>query len=222
MNHHPTVRLFGRSSSHFTRVAAMFACELGITHQRIPLHDMNSRDRFDYGGNPALKLPALQVDGAMLFGAENICRRLAELGHAQRIVWPEELKSNPARNAQELIWHSMSAQVQIVMGTRIAKLPIENVFFDKLLEGFRNSLAWLDEHWPHIHESLPSPRDVSLLEVTLFCLVEHLRFRSTVSLEPYENLRAFTATYGQRSSAQRTPFQFDTPGVPHVTEAPRS
>jgi glutathione S-transferase len=211
MNRQPVVRLFGRSSSHFTRVAAMFACELGITHERTPLLDMNSRNRFDYGGNPALKLPALQVNGAMLFGAENICRKLSELGHATRIVWPEELKSNQARNAQELIWHSMSAQVQLVMGTRVAKLPIENVFFDKLLEGLRNSLAWLDGNWSHIHEALPSPRDVSLLEVTLFCLVEHLAFRQTVSLEPYENLRAFTAKYGQRRSAQRTPFQFDAP-----------
>ena len=211
MTRQPTVRLFGRSSSHFTRVAAMFAHELGISHQRVPLHDLKSRTRADYGGHPALKLPALQVDGAMLFGTENICRRLAELGHATRIVWPEELTSNHARNAQELVWHSMAAQVQVVMGVRVNGLPIENDFFDKQLAGLRGALAWLEEHGPALIDSLPAPRDVSLLEVTLFCLVEHLAFRPTVSLEPYVQLRAFAARYGQRNSARRTPYFFDAP-----------
>lgn len=211
MNRQPTVRLIGRSSSHFTRVAAMFAHDLGVTHQRVTLHDMNSRAPADYGGHPALKIPTLQVDGAMLFGTENICRRLAELGLAARVLWPEELTSNLARNAQELVWHAMATQVSLVLGVKLHGLPGDNDFFDKQRTGLRGALTWLDEYWPTIEGALPAPRDVSLLEVTLFCLVEHLAFRPTLPLAPYANLRAFAARYGARTSARRTPFHFDPP-----------
>lgn len=125
-----TLTIIGRSSSHFTRVALMTAHELGVGIELVPIHDMARLEATHYAGNPALKLPTLRrADGSLLFGAENICRAIAELAAAQKtgstppIVWPEDLRSDVSRNAQELVWHAMAAQVQLIVGTFLGKLP---------------------------------------------------------------------------------------------------
>src|SRR4051812_28556888 len=77
--HPPTVQIHGRSSSHFTRLTLIFAHELGVAFELVPIHDMTLVDPAVYAGNPALKLPALRRNGSLVLGAENICRTLAEL-----------------------------------------------------------------------------------------------------------------------------------------------
>jgi glutathione S-transferase len=204
------VQIIGRSSSHFTRVPLIFALELGVPFERVPVHEVTSRDPAVFGGNPTLKVPTLLRGGSKVFGAQNICRALAELGEGKlRIVWPEELRSDLARNAQELVWHCMAAQVQLIFGTVIASLPVDNVYFAKGKEGFEGALRWLEANLADALAELPSPRGLSLFEVSLFCLVEHLTFRQTLSVEPYPALRQFTADFGKRPSAQRTAYRFD-------------
>jgi hypothetical protein len=58
---------------------------------------------------------------------------------------------------------------------------------------------------------LPTPRDLSVFEVTLFCLVEHLPFRGTLPLTPYPALRQFAEEFGARASAEATPYEYDSP-----------
>ncbi len=210
------VEILGRSSSHFTRVTLVFAHELGVPFELVPIHDITSLDAAAFAGNPALKLPTLRRGGSLgslLFGAENICRALADLaasaGGAKRIVWPEELRADVSRNAQELVWHAMAAQVQLVMGTLVAKLPAENGYFAKGRAGFEGALRWLDEHVDEALGALPAGRDLSLFEVTLFCLMEHLPFRGTLPVEPYPALAAFTRGFATRPSAQATAYRFD-------------
>ena len=212
-------KLIGRESSHFTRVTRIFADELGVPLALSPVYDLKSTESATFGGNPARKVPALVEgqgdDAEILVGTENICRRLAELSTRNlRIVWPEELKSTVSRNAQELVWHAMAAQVQIAFGTMVNELPAENLYFVKGRAGLEGSLAWLDEHLAPALKALPKGRDLSLFEITLFCLLEHLPFRGTVSTHPYLRLRAFAAEIGQRDSAKRTPYRFDVaPGT---------
>jgi len=209
----PTLRITGRSSSHFTRLARVFALELGVACEFVPVYDLASLDARDYAGNPALKLPVLTKGTATLFGAENICRVLAESApEPQRIVWPEDVRDLQARNAQELVWHAMQAQVQLGFGTQIAKLPADSVYFVKAAAGLRNALAWLDETAPSVIQTLP-PHDLSMLEISLFCLVEHLAFRTTVPLAPYARLTGFAGEFGRRASARDTAYRFDvSPG----------
>ena len=207
-------RLVGRSSSHFTRLARMFAEELDVACLFTAVHDLASRDPADFAGNPALKLPVLVLPEGPVFGAENICRTLAvRASRPRRIVWTEQLPDLRARNAQELVWHGMGAQVQLVFGMQVARLPAENVYFAKAADGFRNTLAWLDANLEAVLHGLP-PRDFSLLEVSLFCLLEHLVFRDTLPLDPYRHLAAFAAAWRERPAAQRTAYAFDvaTPG----------
>lgn len=205
-----TVQIIGRSSSHFTRVTRMFALELGVPIELLPILDMTALDADAYVGNPALKLPTLRRDGALVFGAENICRVLSEIaGTKLRIVWPEQLRDDLSRNAQTMVWHGMAAQVQLIIGTRVAKLPADNLYFAKSRVGFAGSLRWLEDNLPAALAALPS-RDLSLFEVTLFCLVEHLGFRTMVPLEPYPALVRFAQAYGARPSAMNTPYQIDT------------
>jgi glutathione S-transferase len=199
----PSLRLTGRSSSHFTRVAAMFAHELGLAFEAQIVEDLTSLDPTSYGGQPALKVPVLRVGEVSVFGTENICRKLAALaGRAddERVVLAEHVADDLVRNAQELVWHAMAAQVQLRMGIAVAQLPADNVFFAK---------AWLDEHLEEVLRRLPAPRDLSVLEVTLFCLVEHIAFRPTVDLAPYPALRTFARRFGERGSARRTVFRLD-------------
>lgn len=206
--------LIGRSSSHFTRVPRMLALELGVDCAFQPVADLRSRAVDDYAGNPAMKLPVLQLpEGALAFGAENIARTLATLAPppTMPIVWTEQLPGLAARNAQELVWHAMAAQVQLVFGLQAAGLPADNVYFAKAADGLAQSLAWLDARLEDVLATLPPPPRLSLLELTAFCLVEHLRFRPTLALAPYPALLRFADRYGQRDAARQTAYRFDTP-----------
>jgi glutathione S-transferase len=206
------VQIIGRSSSHFTRVAQMFAHEVGVSFELVPIANLTDVDPAVYAGNPALKLPTLRRGGSLVFGAQNICRALAELADPpRRVVWPEALHDDVSRNAQELVWHAMAAQVQLILGIAVGKLPADHVYFAKARTGFEGALRWLEEHLPTALAALPSPRDVSILELTAFCLMDHLHFRSTVPVEPYPILLDFARAYAARPSAQRTPYRFDAP-----------
>lgn len=207
-----TIQIFGRSSSHFTRVTLIFAHELGVSFEFVPIYDITGTDSAVYAGNPALKMPTLRRAGSLVFGAENICRTLADLADAKmRIVWPEELREDVSRNAQELVWHGMAAQVQLVFGTIIGKLPVDTMYFSKGRAGFEGALRWLNDNLIAALRALPSERELSLFEVTLFCLMDHLTFRSTLPVEPYPTLLRFTRDFAARPSAQRTIYRFDSP-----------
>ncbi len=193
----------------------MVAFELGLELDLVPVHDITSADAAVYAGNPARKMPTLRrPSGALVFGAENICRALEDLAVAQnkpsRVVWPEALRSDVSRNAQELVWHGMAAQVQLVFGTIVGKLPSDNVYFAKGRVGFEGALEWLNLNLTEVLQSLPAARDVSLFEVTLFCLLDHLVFRGTLPVAPYPALMAFATSYGQRAAARHTVYRFDT------------
>jgi glutathione S-transferase len=209
------MQLVGRSSSHFTRVVAIIAHELGVPYELVPIPTLRSLDADSYGDNPALKLPTLRLDdGALVFGTENICRRLVALAPAgPRVVLPEHVDGAVARNAQEMAWHAMAAQVQLVLGASIGGLAAGNPWFDKLTAGFHGAFGWLDAHLDAALAELPAPRTTSVLEVTLFCVLDHLAFRPTISPEPYPRLRAFLADFAARPSAQRTPYRFDQVNV---------
>jgi glutathione S-transferase len=207
------IQIFGRSSSPFTRLPRLFAEELGIAYELLPIYDMTAMDPEAYGGNPALKLPSMRCGSSLVFGAQNICRTLAELSSAPlRIVWPEDLRQALLRNAQELVSHALTAQVQIVFGVLIGKLPADNVFFAKSRAGLEGSLRWLNHNAAGILSALPA-RDLSVLEASLFCLLDHLTFRETVSLARYATLARFREDFSARPSAQRTRYRFDTPPV---------
>lgn len=210
------LRIVGRSSSHFTRLVRVFAEELDVAYAFSPVFDLASMDARDYAGNPALKLPVLTRGDEMVLGADNICRVLAQCAPApRRIVWPEDVRDVQARNAQELVWHAMQAQVQIGFGTQVAKLPADNVYFVKAAAGLRNALEWLDERMRPALDSLP-PHDLSMLEASLFCLVEHLSFRETVPVDAYGRLAAFAREFGTRASARSTGYKFDVPPGDYV------
>jgi glutathione S-transferase len=190
-------------------VPLIFAEELGLAYEIEPIYDMTETDAQVYAGNPALKLPSLRRGDTLLMGAQNICRALVELSEAPpRIVWPEDLHDDLSRNAQELVWHGMAAQVQLVFGVIIGKLPADNVYFTKCRAGFEGSLRWLDDRIAEVLDALP-PRDFSLFEVTLFCLIEHIAFRPTIPSAQYPALLRFRQQFAARPSAQRTPFVFD-------------
>ncbi|HEU4671034.1 MAG TPA: glutathione S-transferase [Dyella sp.] len=206
-----TPLLIGRSSSHFTRVVRIVAAELGVACAFRPVHDLGSRDSADYGGNPAMKVPVLRLGEDTVFGTENICRTLVErFPGPGAIVWTGQWPDPAVRNAQEMVWHAMATQVQLVFGTQAAGLPAENLYFRKAAEGMAQVLAWLEVHVDNTLAALP-PRTVSLFEVTLFCLLEHLEFRPSVAWGGHPRLQAFAEAFGQRPSAQSTGYRFDPP-----------
>lgn len=206
------MQIVGRSSSLFTRIPLIFAEELAVPYVLEPIYDMTALGPEVYAGNPALKLPILRRNGsAVLFGAQNICRAVVERATlAKRIVWPEDLRDDLSRNAQELVWHCASTQVQLVMGTVINRLPAENPFFAKARGCFENSLRWLDANLAAALGLLP-PRDLSLFEVSLFCLIEHVQFRPTLPLDSLTALTDFATRFASRPSAQRTAYRYDKP-----------
>jgi glutathione S-transferase len=205
------LQIVGRRSSLFTRMPLIFAEELSVPYEVAPLSDMTALAPEVFAGNPALKIPILRRDGGVLFGAQNICRAIVErAGSAKRVVWPETLSDDVSRNAQELVWHCMATQVQLVMGTIVNRLPADDLYFVKARASMEGSLRWLDANLAAALHALPA-RDLSLFEVSLHCLVEHLTFRGTVAVDLHASLSGFCREFATRPAAQRTAYRFDPP-----------
>lgn len=202
-----TLQIVGRTSSLFTRVPLIFAEELGVPYELVPISGLKAIEPAIYAGNPALKMPILRDGESVLFGSQNICRAIAARAtEPARIVWPEDFSDTRSRNAHELVAHSMTAQVQIAMGTFVCGLPAENVYFQKALAGLDGALRWLDERLDAVLRGFPE-RDLSFFEVSLFCLMEHFALRPTVAPESYPSLVRFAQGFATRSSAQRTTYR---------------
>lgn len=202
--------LFGRSSSHFTRVARLFAAELGVDYGFEVVRDLGSRDPAAYGGHPALRIPCLQAEGGVWFGALNICRELARRSTREvRVVWPEALEHPTAANAQELTLQAMANEVTLITSALGGEAG-PSAFRLKVQDGLERSLAWLDQNLDQALAALPAGHRASYLEVTLYCLLTHLDFRGVASTAPYARLAAFAKEYGARPSAELTPYRFDT------------
>ncbi len=204
----PPLRIVGRSSSHFTRVARIFAEELGVAHDFQPVLDLTSVNRADYADNPTLRVPILQTEAGTWFGALNICRELARRSSLGKdVVWPEEL-GHVAANAQELVLQAMASEGVLIMA-KVSGGNGDDRYAQKLRVALSNTLEWLDAHGDQALSSLRKERDASTLEVTLFCLVTHLEFREILSVAPYARLSEFAARFGERASARKTPYRFD-------------
>ena len=203
----PDLVLIGRSSSHFTRVARLFAHELGVEYSFEVVRDLRVDDARAYGGNPALKVPVLRAGEEAWFGAIAICRELARRSPRQaRIVWPEDATDALTSNAQELVLHAMSTEVTLVMSKVAGQ---SGGYLDKARTSLTGVLDWLEAHAPSALARLPEDRDLSLLEVTLFCLVRHLGFREVLDTTPYRRLGELTERFGRRPSALATEYRLD-------------
>lgn len=204
------MQIVGRSSSHYTRVVLLHAELLGIRWNLQPVDDLQGQDPEKYAGNPAMKIPVL-VDGrTTMFGTQNIGRALCHRAPAQaRARLRDESDSSMFQNAQELVWHCMAAQVQLVMGTVLAALPAQSPYFTKIRAGLDGSLAWLDGRVDALLPERLAPAVISPLEITLFCLMEHLAFRPNVEIAKYQRLAEVTLRFGQLDAAQRTAYRFD-------------
>lgn len=202
--------LIGRSSSHFTRIARIFAAELGVAYDFHILRDIMSPNLQDYGGNPALKIPVLRTARGSWFGTLNVCRELRR--HATnkaRVLWPEDLTESLSANLQELVLQTMATEVTIVM-SKVGGGAQSGAHHDKLRTSLLNMMAWLEQNVDAALAELPSERSVSFLEVSLYCLVMHLSFREVLDTTPYAALTAFCQRFGQRASCVETTFRFDT------------
>jgi glutathione S-transferase len=202
--------LVGRSSSHFTRVTRMFAAELDVSYELRVVPDLRSLSAADYAGNPALRLPILKSPRGDWFGALNICRELARLSErTPSVVWPEQLDQPLLANAQELTLQAMATEVSLIMA-QASGLEPNATALDKQRTSLANLTVWLDEHVDAVVAALPRSRDLSFLEVALFCYATHLEFRAVLPLADYPRLHGFCGTYGERASAQSTLYRFDT------------
>jgi glutathione S-transferase len=201
--------LVGRSSSTFTRVARIFAAELGVPYAFDIVRDLASLEARDYGGNPALKVPSLHTPEATWFGALNVCRELVRLApRPKNVLWPEALVHPLLANLQELVLQAMSTEVALIMSS-LAAQPTDTPHRTKMTQSLTNTLSWLDDNLHPALAALPGERHLSYLEVTLFCLVAHLDFRNVTSTAPYARLTAFRDEFGARSSCKETEYRFD-------------
>lgn len=199
-----TLRIVGRSSSHFTRVVRMFAHELNVECGFIPVADLSSRNADHYADNPALKIPILETPEGPWYGTLNICRELARRAPTPReILWPEQLRDRKAANAQELVLQGMATEVALIMQAGSSgEIAITGKAFDSLT----NSLRWLDDNLTSV---LQSSNSLSTLELTTFCFVTHLDFRKVADVSPYHALQSFCLAFARRPSAQATPYRYD-------------
>jgi len=207
-------RIVGRSSSHFTRVTRIFASELAVEYELGVVYDLSSLHAEDYAGNPALKVPILQTADGVWFGALNICRELARLSKRElRVVWPEALLQPLLANAQELTLHAMATEVALIMSAANGAEAISSAQI-KARASLSNAMTWLDANVRKTLAALPTERDLSYLEVTLYCLVTHLDFRNVLPTADYPELLAFCERFSERESARTTPYRFDVLDCP--------
>jgi glutathione S-transferase len=197
------VTLVGRSSSHFTRTARIFARELDVSHAFQPVLDMTVTDAANYGNNPALKVPILVDEQGPLFGTENICRELARRsGQRSRVTLRGDVPHRLVANAEELILHAMSSEVILIMSGKGTPPP-------KVRPSLENTIAFLEDNLPGVRVALPADRVLSFCETSLFCLVTHLPFRKIMEVTGYPRLQAFCQEFEQRPGARDTGYRFD-------------
>ncbi|ATB42688.1 hypothetical protein CYFUS_008167 [Cystobacter fuscus] len=202
--------LIGRSSSHFTRVTRIFAAEMRIDYSFRVVRDLMSSDPEDYGGNPALRIPSLRTSRGVWFGALNVCRELWRRSSPRpRVVWPEELDEPLLANAQELVLQAMATEVSLIMAG-LAGTSDSSAHHAKMRKGLVNMMSWLEENASPVLAALPPHRDLSFLEVTLFCLVTHLEFRGVLPTTSYSELNTFCQRFATRASSGETAYRFDT------------
>jgi glutathione S-transferase len=199
--------LVGRSSSHFTRTARIFALELGVEHAFRPVLDIAATDPRAYSGNPALKVPVLVDEQGPLFGTENICRELARRsGLRERVVLRGDVTDRAVANAEEMVLHAMQNSVAIIGGT----LPgASGPPPPKVRRSLENALAFLDANVADVRARLPPGRALSFFEVALFCEVTHLPFRNVMDPSGYAALGAFCDEIGSLPSARATGYRYD-------------
>lgn len=207
----PTLEIIGRRSSHYTRMARLLAEELGVAYALRPIHDLLSEDHAVYAGNPALKLPAARLGDIVVWGSLNACRLIARSapdGEA-RVFWPEQAHTALLMNAHEVLAHMMAAQVEVVFHEIVSRRPADATS-RKRRTSLMLCLEWLDRYLDEIHAGLPVDR-IALFDLGLYALLEHLPFRNPTDLSPMPYLVDFVAAFGERASAQATPYVFDTP-----------
>jgi glutathione S-transferase len=200
--------LIGRSSSHFTRIAKIFAHELGIRYDFRIVHEIGSTRVADFGDNPALRVPSLHSGANTWFGSLNICRELvrrASVPHT--VLWPEDVREPHAANAQEIVLEAMASEVTIVMA-RASGIAEDHPFMAKPFARIRASVDWLENELSGALSRLP-PHSLSFLEVSAFCLCRHLGFREILSIDERPNLSGFCREFGRRPSAAHTEYHFD-------------
>lgn len=201
-----SVSLHGRSSSHFTRVTRIFALELGVPHDFRPVLDLTTVDPSAYAENPALKIPVLVDEQGSLFGAENICRALLRRSGkpATRVIMRGDVPDRAVANAEELTLHVMSCGVSLIMA-KAADAPAP----PKVTTSMQNSLRYLDDTLAATLPALPPNRLLSFFEVTLFCVVTHLKFRDIFDASGFHQLQDFCLSFAERDGAKATPYRFD-------------
>ena len=202
-----TSQLIGRSSSHYTRVARLFALELGVPHVFQPVLDITTCEVRAYGANPALKIPVwVDAEGA-LFGLENICRELARRsGQRDRVVLRGDCPQRLVANAEELVLHAMSSEVILIMNALGGPQQMEP---PKVRPSMDNALAFLEARWPEVLAALPPERCVSFCELALFAVLTHLPFRQIADVSGYRTLLQFCEAFAERPSARATEYRFD-------------
>ena len=207
------MQLYGRSSSHFTRIPRIFAAEAKVELDFVLIRDLMSVIPDDFGGHPALKMPTLHTEAGLWYGSLPICRELVACSDASLVVvWPEDLARPVAANAQELALTAMATEVGLILG-KASGVTADNSHQAKMRASLLGAMEWLELNADRAIATLAPDRDLSFLEVSLFCLIEHLQFREVLALEPYPQLRAFAQRFGERSSAKATAFKFDFPVV---------
>jgi glutathione S-transferase len=202
--------IIGRSSSHFTRVTRIFAAEMGIDYSFRVVRDLMSSDPADYGGNPALRIPTLQTSRGVWFGALNVCRELWRQSSLKpRVVWPEDLEEPVLANAQEFVLQAMATEVALIMA-KVTGADDSSAHSTKMRTSLLNMMSWLEENARSVLAALLPQRDLSFLEVSLFCLVTHLEFREVLLTDSYSELKTFCQQFATRASIGETPYRFDT------------
>jgi len=202
--------LVGRSSSHYTRVVRVVAAELGVSYQLEPIYDFMTEEAAVFAGNPALKMPVLKRGELAVFGTLNICRTLAREEDAEkRFFWPDDARTVSLMNAHEVLAHAMAAEVEVVMHEIIARRP-EDAPSRKRRQSLVNCLLWLDQNLADLRRQLPR-HQLSLFEISLYCLVAHIPFRIPMDLSGMPVLVEFEKSFGERPSAQGTPYRYDQP-----------
>jgi glutathione S-transferase len=199
--------IVGRSSSHFTRTARIFAIELGIAHAFRPVLDITSLDSANYADNPALKVPSFIDEQGALFGTENICRELVRRsGRRSNVVMRGDVSERVVANAEELTLHVMSSEVSLIMAKVAGDVRLAP---PKVTRSVENCLQYLDENVEALVRALPEDRLLSFVEVSLFCVVTHLPFRQVMDVGSWSRLGEFCRRFEEREGARATEYRFD-------------
>ena len=188
------MELLGSTTSPFVRRIRIWADLNGLALVFKNLDIFSEQDRQTMiAHSPARKIPILIDNGFSLSDSNSIIRYLLEKNNQPLLSWRQE-------NFLTIINACNDSLVEMLLCQRSGfDTHTDTLFFNLQNERIAETLAYLNNHL-----SEPVFKSCEYLNISLYCLLDWIRFRELTDFSQLENLVGFYHQFADKAAVQQT------------------